>query len=539
MSTANPVEVIWAPPGPGLWERDAAHQERPFSALWLEMASGAFAAGTSDAFARFGIPFARFETANLHGWFFGTLTPVADEEFPDRIAAAELALTTRPWRAIADEWSSSARAVFVARNRAIQAVDPAGLSDEALAAHLAGALGLLRDAATRHFLDAVAHWVSVGLLLMEAGRLAGWPPERTIRALAGASPASVAPAAAVGRIRDAIAADPEAARISSSGGDPEAALAALRGSSQPVRDAIDAYLDEHGWQVFTGFDFTHQTMAELPGLFLATIRAGAMPPPRDLGLLAELRAAAGPDDRAALETIIDDAILGYGLRDDDSGPTTQQPIGLVRRGLLEAGRRLAARGEIAEVDDIFDASGGELAALLTGQGGRPTQAELAARGSLRRTPAPAPPRRLGEDAPPPDGELPPAMERIMGALFAAMSLEDTADEVSPPSRELRGVGASAGVYEGRARLIRGEGDFERLEPGDILVASMTTPAYNVVLPLLGAVVTDRGGILSHPAIVAREYGIPAVVGAGDATAQIADGARIRVDGLAGLVTLLS
>ena len=103
---------------------------------------------------------------------------------------------------------------------------------------------------------------------------------------------------------------------------------------------------------------------------------------------------------------------------------------------------------------------------------------------------------------------------------------------------LLGVGASPGVYVGRARVISGPGDFERLEPGDVLVAAFTTPAYNVVLPLLGAVVTDRGGMLSHPAIVAREFGIPAVVGTGSATATIADGARVRVDGTLGTVTVL-
>ena len=67
----------------------------------------------------------------------------------------------------------------------------------------------------------------------------------------------------------------------------------------------------------------------------------------------------------------------------------------------------------------------------------------------------------------------------------------------------------------------------------MLVTNSTTTAFNIVLPLLGAIVTDRGGLLSHAAIVAREYGIPAVVGCTEATAVIADGARVRVDGRAG------
>ena len=70
------------------------------------------------------------------------------------------------------------------------------------------------------------------------------------------------------------------------------------------------------------------------------------------------------------------------------------------------------------------------------------------------------------------------------------------------------------------------------------MAATTCPSYNVLLPILGAIVTDRGGLLSHAAIVAREYGLPAVVGSRDATRKIPDGARVRVDGRAGTVELL-
>lgn len=81
--------------------------------------------------------------------------------------------------------------------------------------------------------------------------------------------------------------------------------------------------------------------------------------------------------------------------------------------------------------------------------------------------------------------------------------------------------------------------FDRIERGDVLVARITNPTYNVLLPMLGAIVTDRGGLLSHPAIVAREYGLPAVVGSGDATRRITDGALVEVDGTAGRVRILS
>jgi rifampicin phosphotransferase len=102
-----------------------------------------------------------------------------------------------------------------------------------------------------------------------------------------------------------------------------------------------------------------------------------------------------------------------------------------------------------------------------------------------------------------------------------------------------GLPASPGRYEGWARVVQQPTDFRKLQKGDVLVAPTTSPAYNVILPMIGAVVTDRGGALSHSAIIAREFGIPAVVGTDQATSRIPDGARILVDGDRGFVAVRS
>jgi pyruvate,water dikinase len=86
--------------------------------------------------------------------------------------------------------------------------------------------------------------------------------------------------------------------------------------------------------------------------------------------------------------------------------------------------------------------------------------------------------------------------------------------------------------------VNGPTEFGRIVKGDVLVTQSTTEAFNILLPLLGGIVTDAGGLLSHAAIVAREYGIPGVVGTREATDRIPDGARVRVDGNAGEVTVL-
>lgn len=105
--------------------------------------------------------------------------------------------------------------------------------------------------------------------------------------------------------------------------------------------------------------------------------------------------------------------------------------------------------------------------------------------------------------------------------------------------ELKGFGASPGVIEGEARVIHTADDISRLKQGDILVCANTAPSWAPIFDKLGAAVSDIGGTMSHAAIVAREYGLPAVVGTGDGTKRIKDGQRIRVDGSSGRVTILT
>jgi pyruvate,water dikinase len=125
-----------------------------------------------------------------------------------------------------------------------------------------------------------------------------------------------------------------------------------------------------------------------------------------------------------------------------------------------------------------------------------------------------------------------ALDVFIGGLFG------DADARCEP-RLVRGLAASPGIYEGTARLIWGPTELDRVHKGDVLVTQSTSDAFNIALPLLGAIVTDSGGLLSHAAIVAREYGIPAVVGTREATAIIPEGARVRVDGGAGEVAVAS
>jgi pyruvate,water dikinase len=105
--------------------------------------------------------------------------------------------------------------------------------------------------------------------------------------------------------------------------------------------------------------------------------------------------------------------------------------------------------------------------------------------------------------------------------------------------QVSGIGGSPGVVEGVARVVRSVDDFDDVAAGDIVVCQMTNPAWVVLFTKIIGLVTDTGGTTSHPAVLAREFGIPAVVGTSEATHRIASGDRLRVDGTNGTVDIVA
>ena len=146
------------------------------------------------------------------------------------------------------------------------------------------------------------------------------------------------------------------------------------------------------------------------------------------------------------------------------------------------------------------------------------------------------------DTPPALGEVPdiiddPAIVMLWGITRESLNSWLSAGETDP--NEIHGFAASNGVVEGTARVVKSVQEIDRLQKGDILVCQVTNPTWAPVFNKISAAVSDIGGSMSHAAIVAREYGLPAVVGTGQATTRIRDGQRVRVDGGRGVVTILN
>jgi pyruvate,water dikinase len=147
-------------------------------------------------------------------------------------------------------------------------------------------------------------------------------------------------------------------------------------------------------------------------------------------------------------------------------------------------------------------------------------------------------RRL---TPPPMLGTPPPFEVDAGSVFA-VGVKAHGIGVEPldsgDPQAVRGIAGSAGVVRGTARVVHSLAEAGKLQPGDVLVANATMPPWTPLFTTAAAVVTDTGGVLSHCAVVAREYGIPAVVGTGQATKTFHDGQLLEVDGNAGLVRVV-
>ena len=199
----------------------------------------------------------------------------------------------------------------------------------------------------------------------------------------------------------------------------------------------------------------------------------------------------------------------------------------LRRILHQLGARFVKAGALQEAWDIFWLEKEEVDQAVAGLERGAILESLLAQVNQRKVFW----QKAKQSAPPP--MLPPR-KKYMG-INTSVWLPESGDSQSGDT--LKGVPASPGRVTAPARLLHGPEDFDRMRPGEVLVAGTTTPAWTPLFAMASAVVTDIGGPLSHGSIVAREYGIPAVMGTGIATRRIHDGQTVTVDGGAGTVTL--
>ncbi|MCI0545944.1 MAG: hypothetical protein L0027_01520, partial [Candidatus Rokubacteria bacterium] len=468
-------------------------------------------------------------------------------EIRERLRTSATMFERKLWREDLERWERETKPAAIREQLEVQGVDPSSLSGEALLAHLERTRENAKRQLYVHHLFNMPALLPVGDFLAHAQEWTGRPPTELLGLLKGASPVSLGAADELARLSGAIGRHPRAQAILFSSEPPEEVLASLRAMPGDVGAATSAYLDLVGYRLVNVEDVGEPFTLEMPDILVKTIRCavedtGAS---RDDDALARnteaVRDAVPAAHRPAFDELLVEARAMHRLRDERGIYCDLWAYGIARRAMLAAGRRLAEKGRIAEPAHFVEAGYAEMRALVEGNGG-PAAEELAERGRYRSV------ANLAEVPPalgPPPGDplplewLPPAAARLERAIRVYIGAMFFAPQARHEGRTVRGLPVSPGTYEGAARLVRGTGDFARIHRGDVLVTGSTTAAFNCVLPLLGAIVTDRGGLLSHAAIVAREYGIPAVVGCTDATRRIPDSSRVRVDGGAGEAVVVS
>lgn len=545
-------DAAFAPPNDGTWELDTTHVTRPISRFGISALVSGFPRGFAEGLARYGLLLGRYDVAVVDGFMYAQMVPfgvggtATPEEMRARIETSARAFADRFWRTDLAQWDEVVKPAAAAAHRAVQAVDPATLSDDELAEHVERCRDHLEANFELHHRYSAPSMMATGDFLAGALEWTGASAGELMGLLRGTSAISTGFAAAeLDDLVEAVAASDTARAALASTGEPGAVLAALTADGD-AGPAARTYLDAVRYRSI-GYDVGDPSAGELPAMLVGAIRAAVasrkVASGDDAGdaALTAIRARVPAEHLAEFDDRLHEARLANRLRDERAAYSDGWAVGLARRALLEAGRRLAARGALTDPAHAVDADAAELAALLRGAAG-PGAEELAARYQRRtsRTVDDAPPL-LGPppSSPPPLEALPEPARRATLAVNSAMAHLFGVPDTPNSATVVRGLAVNTGVYEGPARLVVDAGDFDRVRRGDVLVTRMTSPFFTVVLPLLGAVVTDRGGQLSHAAIVAREYGIPGVVGTREATRVIPDGARVRVDGTTGEVRLLA
>jgi len=304
-------------------------------------------------------------------------------------------------------------------------------------------------------------------------------------------------------------------------------------NSEAGRDFLarwDQFMHLHGHHACGEMDMYNPRWREQPDYVLEAVRnfvlaEGKTDPEADQRRHADEREHLRAELLARLHNPVKRWVFGYVVRQAQLSAAIRENvkdaairiIADTRALVVELGRRLAARGVLAEADDMFFLRLEEIAPIVSGDAGFDVRGRVAKRrAEYERNVALSPPAI------------------IIGRYNPAKHKPDVFDSTA---EELRGLAVSPGVVTGPARVILLAGT-EQVLPGEILVAPFTDPGWTPYFIPAAGIVMDQGGLLSHGSIVAREYGIPAVVNVGPATKLIKTGQMVQVDGDNGVVRIV-
>ena len=344
-------------------------------------------------------------------------------------------------------------------------------------------------------------------------------------------------------LKDEIKADPVlmAAFANESGADILAALESTERGREFIGSGLKAYQREFGWHAVWSHEFIYPSRFETPEPVLDVIK-GYLESDYDhrpvvAHLEVDIKAAAEEllegieegDELEALKAANEINLLMAPLTPDHHFYIDQGTHQHTRVVLICIGRKLVEMGLLDEPDDVIYLKYNELRYLM----GDPSLINAKAIVAERRAT-----RAEQEKIRPPDF-IGTATEELL--TFPYLNLWGFPEKLgfdTETKGRVEGIGVSPGVIEGIAKVVSSPAEFDEVKPGDIMVCQMTNPAWTPLFAIIGGIVCDAGGMVAHPAVMAREFGIPGVTGTGVATREIKTGDRLRVDGTNGVVEIL-
>jgi rifampicin phosphotransferase len=576
--TALPRRPLMDLPTEGTWEKDTSHLCEALTPIAETMWVPPLEAAWGDVVDTFGLLIDGMEFRCFGGELYSHAVPPGGKEgaappwwvmgvvarlMPSlrrKLRTARYAVETGVPERTIDRWYDEWKPELVDRIGSLRGVDLEALGDDELLAHLDSLSDLFVDAHRIHFMLFVPYLMGVRPFVELAEETLGWSTSEALLLLDGLSESSSAPTQDLRRVAATVAERPDSRRVVADwAGQPlDHVLHALdEVGAADAAAAIVSHFDRFGCRV-TAFDPGRPTIDERPGLVLGVLRdlvADGTGPEELADALARRRAAAegemdaaadarglSPEQRQRLRDALAGARRVWPVREDNLLYTDAMPAGLVRRAMLEIGRRLVGSGVLHRADDACWLELAEVRDLLRSGGvsGEEPPAERVLRRRAERAWVQAHPGPVTLGAPPEDPPdlraLPEAVRQTTGAVLWAID-QEFSHVGDDGTGDITGTPASPGRYTGPVRIVRSDRDFGSIRPGDVLVCPITTPAWSLNFGRIGALVTDAGGALSHAAIVAREHGIPAVVATGRATRDLHDGQLVTVDGATGTITL--
>lgn len=527
----------------GFWERETMHfpgqsplLDHAFAHRWVEE-------GFNVACEDFSMP-VRNAYRRVNTYIYQSIAPVSHDraelealgkEAQERLGAA-IGRQTEVWEG---ERLPEIKEVL-ARWRAF---DLAGASDAELVTHLHDTLAWSERAWHIHFVTVFPVLVSMSLFDdFYTEVLGGADPYAPYRLLQGQDNMSlVVDRALYALSRRALGSDEVLHVLETSAAADVVAELGESAAGRAFLAELDAFLAEHGRRTSLYINVSAPSWVEVPTPLITALQDAVTQPERDfeseLEALAQEREHLTAEARARLagfpeavreqfELLLSAARQGSVLQENHNYWIDTQVVYEVRRVALELGRRLAANGGVDVPADVFHLRLDELDDLSADR-----HAVVAERAQeMARFSSVASPPVLGSLPPgaPPDDPI----SRAVIKMFGGVPRESASADV------FYGMPGSPGTARGRARIVHSLAEGEALQHGEVLVAPTTAPPWTPLFARAAAIVTDAGGILSHCAVVAREYSIPAVVGAKRATSLLRDGQLLEVDGTNGRIRIL-